>query len=61
MLQLDISQCGYVGDSGIDMQFAKNSGMRAIGVSWGFRSKAELISDGADIVLDHVPQLLDCV
>lgn len=34
----------YVGDSGVDMQTAINSGISAIGVVWGFRPKTELES-----------------
>ena len=32
----------YVGDSGVDMQTARNAGVDAIGVTWGFRPRAEL-------------------
>lgn len=32
----------YVGDSAVDMQTASNAGIDAIGVSWGFRPRAEL-------------------
>ena len=32
----------YVGDSGVDMNTAKNAGIDACGVLWGFREKAEL-------------------
>lgn len=32
----------YVGDSGVDMQTALNSGIEACGVSWGFRPVEEL-------------------
>jgi len=32
----------YVGDSGVDMQTARNAGVDAVGVSWGFRPRAEL-------------------
>ncbi len=32
----------YVGDSGIDMQTARNAGVEACGVAWGFRPRAEL-------------------
>jgi phosphoglycolate phosphatase len=47
----------YVGDSGIDMAFAKNSGMRAIGVKWGFRGEKELIEHGADVLISHPCEL----
>lgn len=32
----------YVGDSGVDMQTAKNAGIDACGVLWGFREREEL-------------------
>jgi len=48
----------YVGDTGIDMQTANNAGMYAIGVLWGFRSKEELISNGARLLIDHPMDLV---
>lgn len=35
-------QALYVGDSGVDMQTARNAGVDAVGVDWGFRPRAEL-------------------
>ncbi len=32
----------YVGDSNVDMQTARNAGVTAVGVTWGFRPKEEL-------------------
>ena len=32
----------YVGDSNVDMQTARNAGVDAVGVTWGFRPLAEL-------------------
>jgi phosphoglycolate phosphatase len=61
LLKLAPSECGYVGDSGIDMQFAKNCGMTALGVSWGFRSRGELLENGADSVADSPADLLQWV
>ena len=59
LLGLSISECAYVGDSGIDMQFAKSAGMTAIGVDWGFRSVAELTSNGADRIISTPGELLE--
>lgn len=49
----------FVGDSGIDMQTATNANMFAVGVSWGYRSTNELISDGAKQVLNQPADLID--
>ena len=48
----------YVGDSSVDMRTALASGMRPIGVSWGFRSVEELRSTGAEAIIDHPSELL---
>jgi phosphoglycolate phosphatase len=32
----------YIGDSGVDMSTAQNAGIDSIGVTWGFRPRAEL-------------------
>jgi phosphoglycolate phosphatase len=58
VLGVDVTACAYVGDSGIDMAFAKNSGMLGIGVSWGFRSVEELREHGARMIVDHPRELL---
>lgn len=47
----------YLGDSGVDMQTAKNGDVLAIGVLWGFRDKEELLENGADILLESPEQL----
>jgi len=48
----------YAGDSGTDMQTANNAGMFAVGVLWGFRSKEELLSNGAKAVVEYPEDLL---
>lgn len=58
VLGVEVTKCAYVGDSGIDMAFAKNAGMIGIGVSWGFRSVAELREHGADLIVDSPSELL---
>lgn len=51
----------YVGDSDVDMITANRAGMYAAGVSWGFRTKQELLDNGARMILDHPNELLDLV
>lgn len=48
----------YVGDSGIDMQTAKNARMFAVGVLWGYRPKEELVTEGAQALIEHPLELL---
>ncbi|MDO5969650.1 HAD family hydrolase [Flavivirga aquimarina] len=49
----------FVGDTNIDIQTAKNANMLAVGVTWGFRDKKELIESGAKYILNHPTDLLD--
>ncbi len=48
----------YLGDTGIDMQTARNAEMYGIGVLWGFRTKEELVSAGAEAILSHPLDLI---
>lgn len=47
-----------IGDSGVDMQTAKNGGVRSIGCTWGFRSRTELEENGADIIVNTPLEIL---
>lgn len=47
----------YVGDSGVDMQTARNSHTHGCGVTWGFRDESELRANGAEFIV-HTPQEL---
>lgn len=51
----------YVGDTSTDMQTAVNAGMWPLGVSWGFRSKQELLAHGARSIIDHPMDLMKIV
>jgi phosphoglycolate phosphatase len=48
----------YVGDSGVDMMTANNSGCRSVGVVWGFRPREELINAGACHIAETPNQIL---
>jgi phosphoglycolate phosphatase len=48
----------YVGDTDTDMQTAVAAGLFAVGCTWGFRDRDELLSNGADAIIDHPSELL---
>ncbi len=52
------SECALVGDSNVDMKTAKNAGMTAVGVSWGYRSIEVLQEAGADAIVHKPSDLL---
>lgn len=58
-LALPPQQGLMVGDSAVDMQAAQAAGLRAIGVSWGYRSRADLAAGGAEIIIDQATELID--
>lgn len=49
----------YVGDSGVDMQTAAAAGVRSVGVTWGFRERAELEEAGARHIVDSPAGILE--
>lgn len=50
--------CIYVGDSEVDFQTAKNSGLVCVSVLWGFRTKEELLPHGADLFIEKPDELI---
>jgi phosphoglycolate phosphatase len=65
LLELIMNECGatpettfMIGDSGVDIQTAKNSGVRSVGCSWGFRPRTELEEYGADFIVDSPLEIL---
>jgi phosphoglycolate phosphatase len=47
----------FIGDRGIDMNAARDHGLQAIGVGWGYGSHAELVAAGAERIFATVPEL----
>ncbi len=47
----------FIGDRGDDMRAARDHGLRAIGVTYGYGSRKELLDAGAEILLDSIPEL----
>lgn len=59
MMKLRPEEVLYIGDSKTDMLTGKNAGMDTIGVTWGFRDKQELQSNGAVYIVDRPEEILD--
>jgi phosphoglycolate phosphatase len=58
-LDLASSDAWFVGDTSTDMCTARNAGLVAIGVTWGFRARAELEAHGAHAIIDVPAALLE--
>jgi phosphoglycolate phosphatase len=48
----------YVGDSDVDIETARNSGLPCISVLWGFRDKEFLVNHGAEIFANKPSDIL---
>lgn len=55
------SDCLYVGDSGVDMETARRACIDSVGVTWGFRSKKELVEYHADAIVNNPVDILGIV
>lgn len=55
-------ECLYFGDTNTDMMTGHNAGLYTVGVTWGFRPRAELEAYKADCIIDSaadIPGLTD--
>ncbi len=61
MKELGVSpeECVFMGDSGVDIQTAVNSGALPVGVLWGFREEPELLRNGAKRLIGRAEELLN--
>ncbi len=50
-----------IGDSNVDIETAKNSGIISIGCAWGFRGIRELKNAGADYIAEKVSDIADII
>lgn len=58
------SEIMIVGDTKNDILTAKNGGFYSVGVTWGFRDRAELEASGADAIVDRcedIPRLSNII
>ena len=56
---VSLPRCLYVGDTEVDAATAKNAGMDAAIVGWGYRDRDFLLAHGAKEVLDTPDRLLE--
>ncbi len=52
------ANCVYVGDSEVDIQTARNAGIRCISVDWGYKDRDFLLKNGASVVVSGTRELL---
>ncbi len=51
-LNVPLASCLYVGDTEVDIDTAKNAGIDCACVTWGFRTRKQLRSAGATVIVD---------
>ena len=61
LYEADADNCIYIGDSEVDVQTAHNAKVKCIGVTWGFRTREELISAGCDLIADTCNEIKDII
>ena len=49
----------YIGDSEVDLRTGKNAGMTVLSVTWGFRSREQLLQAGAVHLIDSPEQIIN--
>lgn len=60
-MNVDPSECAFIGDSDTDMKTAANAGMLPVGVSWGYRSADVLKESGATVIVNKAGDILKLV
>jgi phosphoglycolate phosphatase len=55
------ARCAHVGDSAVDVQAARNAGVTAWAVPYGYNAGLPIASAGPDIVFDGIAQVADHV
>ncbi len=51
-------ECIYIGDSEVDIKTARNAGIKCCAVTWGYRTREELIGEGAEMTADTCDDII---
>lgn len=51
----------YIGDSGVDMQTARNASVESVGITWGFRDEEELRTNGAAHIIHNAKDIQELI
>lgn len=60
-LRVDAGEAVYIGDSEVDIQTAANAGLESIIVTWGFRDRAYLESQGGQRFVDRPEEIAEII
>lgn len=60
-MKLENEEVLYVGDSNIDCDTAKNSNLKMVAVTWGFRKKEELEIESPEYIVDKPNEIIDLI
>lgn len=58
---VDFDDIIYVGDSDVDIQTARNGGVKVIAVTWGFRDRACLEAELPDAIVESATELYSAI
>ena len=58
-LGIEKKRAVYVGDSEVDVRTARNADLDCIAVTWGFRTREELLEAGATVLIDKPLDILN--
>jgi phosphoglycolate phosphatase len=54
---VDLRRVIMIGDTSYDILMARNAGVVAVGVAWGYHPTEELRASGADAIVDHAAEI----
>ena len=59
LLKVQPEEIYFIGDSEVDLQTAKNAGVKCLSALWGFRSKEILLANGGKYFLSTPKEIFE--